>query len=520
MNSNMGKQTMLKKTFQAGSATFISRLFGIARELLFGRFLGVSAISDAFLAAFKIPTLLRKLLAEGALSAAAVPIFVKRMKEGKQEQTNSLMTISLLFFEGFVLFLCVIVFFFPSIVLMIVAPGFSADQLSYAAPFLQIMFPMILFISSSALLAAAVQSVNHFFIPALAPALLNVSLVSALVLCIKYNLSPYWLCFGALFGSFLFFLMHVAVYFKYHFKLSPITRPAYDDFLVMLRKFVFCMLGVGIVEINLYLDMFLGSYLPEGSISLLHYGGRFMNIPLGVLAVSFSTVLLSQLSRITLYAPSRLKFYLLESSKFITFLVIPSMLFLIFTAEKIFSILMFSKNISTENIFIVKWILIIYCLGLVFFSINKILVNVFYSLKDTLTPTLALGVSTIINFLGNLVGIYFWGIYGLAGSTVVSGIVLTFLCFYLLEKKYGIFFYSGNYFNFLGRFVIQILLACSFFIISYFSFLRFFSGTYWYLFFSEMWGYWILVFPLGAISFLFIVLSRKFFGIKLYFLSK
>ncbi|MFH1644655.1 MAG: murein biosynthesis integral membrane protein MurJ [bacterium] len=520
MNSNMGKRTILKKTIQAGSATFLSRLFGIVREVLFGRFLGVNAISDAFLAAFKIPVFLRKLLAEGALSAASVPIFVKRMKEGKQDQANSLMTVSFIFFEGFILLLCVFVFFFPDVVLRVVAPGFSAEQINYAVPFLRIMFPMILFISSSALLASALQAANHFFIPAFAPVLLNISLVTALILCLSFDLSAYWLCFGALFGSVLFFLAHLIVYFNYNFNFFRINETAKQDFWELLRKFIFCLFGVGIVEINLYLDMILSSYLPKGSVSLVHYAGRFMNIPLGVLAISFSTVLLSQLSRISLYAPSRLKFYVLESAKFITFLVIPSMLFLIFSAEKIFSILMFGKNINPENIFIAKWLLIIYCTGLVFFSLNKIFVNVFYSLKDTFTPTIALAASTIINFIGNIVGMYFWGIYGLAGSTVVSAIALTFLCLHFLKTKHGIIFYSANFFNFIGRFLIQILLACAFFIISYFSFLKYFEGTYWYLFFSQQWGYWFVVFTLAFLSFIFIFFSRKIFGLKLYFLSK
>ncbi len=520
MSLNMGKRAILKKTAQAGSATFVSRILGIVREFLFVRFLGVSALSDAFLVAFKIPMFLRKIFAEGALSAAAVPMFVKKIKEGKRDEANGLMTTSFLFFEGLVFILCLCVFFFTQSVIKIVAPGFSAEQISYAVPFLQILFPLIFFISSSALLAAALQAVNHFFVPAFAPALLNISIISTLLFCFKFNLDPYWLCFGALFGGLLIFLSHIIVYFGYNFKFGTISSQAYQDFKFILRKFVFCLVGIGIVEINLFIDTIIGSYLPEGSVTLLHYGGRFMSIPLGIFAVSFSNVLLSHFSRISLYAPSRLKFYLLEVTKFTTFIIVPAVLFLFFTSEKIFSMIMFGKNIGPEKVFIAKWILIIYCMGLVFFALNKILLNIFYSLKDTFTPTIALGISTIVNLFGNIVGMYFWGIYGLPGSTVLSGIVLTFLNFYLLKTKYNITFYSANYFNFLGRFLIQILFVCGFALIAYFSFLNLFKESNWYLFFTVKWGYWLLVFAITVLSYLFIIMGRKIFGLKLYFLSK
>jgi len=520
MNLQMGKKDILKKTAQAGSATFISRMLGITREFLFARFLGVGAISDAFLTAFKVPSFLRKIFAEGALSAASVPIFVKKVKEENKKGANSLMTTSFLFFEGLVFILCLLVFFYTEKVIKIVAPGFSQEQISHAIPFLQILFPMIFFISSAALLASALQAVNHFFIPAFAPALLNIAIVSALIVCLKYNLQPYWLCVGVLFGGSLVFLSHLVVYLKLNFSFGAFSWSEYHDFKSILKKFLFCLLGIGIVEINLFIDMIIGSFLPKGSVTLIHYGGRFMSIPLGIFAVSFSNVLLSQFSRVVLYAPSRLKFYLLEITKFVVLMVVPAALFLFFVSEEIFSIIMFGKKVGPEKIFIAKWILIIYCVGLVFFCLNKILLNIFYSMKDTFTPTLALAISTVVNFIGNVIGIYFWGVYGIPGSTVVSGIALTFLCFWFLRTKYNIFFYTGNFFNFLGRFFVQILIASTFFVIGYFSFLRFVKNFGLDLFFSEQWGFWILVFALASLVALFVFFSRKLFGLRVYFLSR
>ncbi len=102
------KQSILKKTIQVGSSTLISRLFGIVREFLMIRYLGASALSDAFFTAFKIPNSLRKIFAEGALSAAFVPTLVQTVKKKGIQETNSLMTLGFLIFEGIVICLCAV----------------------------------------------------------------------------------------------------------------------------------------------------------------------------------------------------------------------------------------------------------------------------------------------------------------------------------------------------------------------------------------------------------------------------
>ena len=213
MSKNLTKRSILKKTAQFGVTTFISRIFGIIREILKVRFLGIGAIADAFIIAEKIPHLLRKIFAEGALSASFVPVFVRKVKTKELENPNGLMTISFLFFEGIVFLLCLFVFFFPHIVLKIIAPGFSSEQIGYAIPFLRILFPLIFFISSSALFAGALNAVNHFFIPAFGPVLLNIFYISSLLICLKFGLSVYYLCVGVLLGGLCMFLMHMITYF-------------------------------------------------------------------------------------------------------------------------------------------------------------------------------------------------------------------------------------------------------------------------------------------------------------------
>jgi len=148
------------------------------------------------------------------------------------------------------------------------------------------------------------------------------------------------------------------------------------------------------------------------------------------------------------------------------------------------------------------------------------LVNVFYSLHDTRTPTFALAVSAIVNLVFNIIGMKIWGVFGIAASTSFSALVLTYLLLMFLRKKHKFRFYSANYFNFLGRYLLQILFVCILFLILYLSFFKYLCCTEFYQLFYSGWGYWLLVFPLAALACGLIFFSRKFFGIKLYFLSK
>ena len=153
MQEILSKQSILKKTVQVGGNTLVSRFLGLTREILLMRFLGVGVVADAFTAAFLIPNSLRKIFAEGALTAAFVPTFIKvHQKEGR-EKADALMSLAFLAFEGSVLLLCAIVMWKAEVAISIVAPGFSQEQVAATIPCLRILMPFIFFISSSALLS-------------------------------------------------------------------------------------------------------------------------------------------------------------------------------------------------------------------------------------------------------------------------------------------------------------------------------------------------------------------------------
>ena len=296
----LDKKNIIQKVAQVAGLTALSRVFGIVREILQSNFLGVGLVSDAFITAFKIPNFFRHIFAEGALSAAFVPQFVKMIHEKKHEEAASFMTVTLLFFESFLLLLSVLVFFNAEFVTKLLAGGFSQEQIAATAPYLKLLFPLIFFFSGTALLGGALQAVNHFFVPAFGQPFLNIIYISSIVICMSYQFSGYSLCFGILLAAALQFLMHIVTYFWVGLRFGKLTSNSWTQLKQLLARFFPCLSGVSVNEINLLIDLQLSSYLPMGSVSLVYYAMRFVQIPLGIIGVALATVLFPHFSRVAL----------------------------------------------------------------------------------------------------------------------------------------------------------------------------------------------------------------------------
>lgn len=516
------KRSIIRKTFEFGVPTFLSRMLGLVREILQARIMGVGVVSDAFIAAFKIPNSLRKIFAEGALTGALVPTVVSLLKKDGQKSINDLMTLSFLVFEGVLLLLCLLIFWKPYATIKLIAWGFSHEQISYAVPFLRVLVSFILFISSSALLSGALQAMHHFLVPAFAPVLLNVFFIAGLLVCKWFEVSLMYLCGFIVAGSAASFLLHLFVYFKYHFSFGRINKKAWYNFKNLVTKFIPSMIGMSIVEVNLFLDSTVASFLSKGSYTLLYYGGRLMGIPLGVFAVAFSSILLPHFSRVVLYAPKRLGFYLLESAKLVFWVTIPSAILMTLFSQKIFITLFLSDKFPAARIPEASYILIAFLIGLFFFSINKILLNIYYALHDTKLPMYTSAIAATFNFIGDVVLMKSFGTVGIALATSLAGLLQVVLLTYYLYKKYGFEVNLGYFVQFMWRYLLQLCL-----IMPIFYFLHRIinniiqhniSGSM-LNFLTNKAGFWLWTMPLIGIVFVGLYLTRKPFKLRMHFLD-
>lgn len=306
MSSTLHKKSILQKTAAVGSSTLLSRAFGIAREVLTVRYLGAGVVSDAFLTAYKIPNSLRKIFAEGALSAAYIPTFVHMIKRDDKREIDGVMSLSMLVLQGFLSILCLLMVWKADLVMRVIAPGWyesgeatssfmgihlpaawlglgqPLEQVAYAVPFLRILMCIIIFISSSWLLASALQAVNHFFIPAFSPVLVNIVFIAGLVigLWLDIPVSSPFLSYMIVLATFLQFVLHLHMYLTLGFHFGKITAKTWHYFGQIFLKFFPVMIAMSAMEIGNFIDTSFASYLPEGSVSLIYYANRFMGIPL------------------------------------------------------------------------------------------------------------------------------------------------------------------------------------------------------------------------------------------------
>lgn len=516
------QKTILKKTIQVAGSTLLSRFFGILREVLMVRYLGVSGLSDAFLTAFKIPNSLRKIFAEGALSAAFVPTVVSTMHHENKNAVSGLMSLAFLVFEGMVLTLCTFIMIYAEHVIRFIAPGFSQLQILQAVPILHILMPFIFFISSSALLGGALHAVGHFFIPAIAPVIINIVFIIGLGTCLSFNLPVTYFCWFILFAGCVHLALHLIMYFKFHFFFGKITRKDVTIFGRVMGKFLLCLPSISLMELALFIDTSFASLLPAGSISLLFYANRFMGIPLGVFGVAFSTILLPHFSRTHARNPQRLHFYLLESAKFILWVTIPVALVMTFFSEKIFSTIFLSKNFTNIQTQEAGTILIAFLLGLFFFSLNKIVLNIFYAMHAAWIPAIISLIATAINIVLNMLFIERLQATGLALATTISAAIQTILFIVLLKQKYNFRIYLPRFLMFALRYTIQLMIYSLVFWLCYNSIIKVLNACLpspWLVFFTVKIGLWLWVGPLVLFFFVLLYYTRNLFNITLHFLK-
>lgn len=564
----MHRKSIIRKTVQVGSSTLLSRMLGLTREILMANYLGVGILAEAFITAYKIPNSLRKIFAEGALSVSFIPTFVALIKKNKtKEEVNRLMSLSLFFFEGILLLLCLICIWKAEFIIKITAPGWftandqtipfcanirshfadsvfapyidnfissiefmfnvlqancgSSPQVQHAITFLRILMSFILLLSTSALLAGALQAIHHFFVPAFSPVLLNIFFIGGLIICFKGQLSPIYLCWFIMLGGLVQLLLHFFTYFKFGFSLQLPNKNSWKQFSSVVLKFLPCLLSMSILEMYLFVDTSLGSFLPTGSIALIYYANRFMQIPLGVVATALSTILLPYFTQIGMQAPKRLGFYLLESTKLITWIMVPIAFLIGFSSYQIFSTLFLSEKFTIEHAQEASIILIAALYGVVFFSLNKILLNVYYGLHSTVIPMFISIIAVVSNGLISYYLMLKWGAYGIALGTSIAGLIQTILSLILLSYRFSFPLYLNAFTGFLIRFCIQLALIVPCFLGSYiilYNIIKMSFRSYSALFLTKI-GFWAWYIPLACAMVWLLFKTRKLFKIKIYFLE-
>ena len=412
-------------------ATGVSRVFGLVREAVVADRFGTSGSYDAFLIAFFLPHFLRELLAEGALSTAFVTVYTGTLvaDEESNRLASNLLSILVLLFPVVVL---AGVFLAPHY-LPFLASGFGPDKLSLAIHLAQVLFPFIALVGFAAVFMGILNSHRRFFVPSLAPVLLNLGMISGALFLGRGALAQpiYGLAIGALLGAAAELVLQVPSLFRAGFRFRFTLTPLHPGIRRMARLMAPAVLSLAVTEVNLLVDNKFASYLPDGGISSLQYAMRLFSLPLGIFGVSIGAALLPRFSEnLARSENERFSRDLRTGISLTVFVLLPAIAGLYAIGPATIRLLFEHGSFSAASTLRTAYALSFYLVGLLPYGLIFLFTRAFYAMGKTTVPLIgacaAMVANAVLDWL--LVGPMREG--GLAFATsiagVLEGIVLAF----------------------------------------------------------------------------------------------
>jgi putative peptidoglycan lipid II flippase len=396
---------LVKSTAVVGIMTLVSRVLGLARDMVIARF-GVGIGMDAFFVAFKIPNFMRRLFAEGAFSQAFVPVLTEYKTRREAADVKALVDRVAGTLAGVLGLLVLAVVLASPVVVTLFAPGFWNDPLKFdlAAHMLRFTFPYLLFMALVSFAAGILNSYGRFAEAAFAPVWLNVVLIGAALLVAPRIAEPMLaLAWGVLLAGLvqLLFLLPALA----RIRLLPRPRWGWNDTGVrrILRLMVPGIVGSSVSQINLLFDTLLASFLVTGSVSWLYYADRLVEFPLGVFGIALATVILPVLSRAHASESTTDFSRTLDAGlRWVLLIGLPATVGLIALARPVLSTLFQYDDFTAHDVAMSGLALVAYGLGLPGFMLVKVLAPAFYSRQDTRTPVRVAIRAMIANMVMNV----------------------------------------------------------------------------------------------------------------------
>ena len=396
------RKGLLKAAMSMSVITMVSRVLGLVREQVRAHYLGTSMGSDAFGIAFQIPNLLRRLLAEGAMSAGFIPVLSEyRAKEGDEK--------ALSFARNF---------FNLSLLLMMVVSGLGAlgagvivsifawlggepiapEALQLTTDLTRWMFPYIALVSWAAVAQGILNTFKIFWVSATTAVLLNIAIIgAALMLASGMEQPAFAFAIGVLVGGVFQFGFQIPFVYKLGFRWRPDFRlsAGVKRVLVLLVPTIF---GAGVYQVNVLVSQAIAWGVGDGAVSSLQYSSRLLELTLGVFAVALSTVILPALAtHVAKEETQEVKDTIGFSIRLTCFVCFPVTAGLWLTRNETISLLFERGTFDTESTSMTAFALNFHIIGLTFIALTRVFVPVFYAYKDTWRPLWAAVVSMVVN---------------------------------------------------------------------------------------------------------------------------
>lgn len=420
----------------------LSRILGFIRDILIASYVGVSVLSDAFFAAFRLPNFFRRVFAEGAFNSAFVPIFIEKLNDktgNKDEKEFAANIFSLLFY---VLFLFVIIFqIFMPFFMKILFPGFftDLDKSTLLVNFSRITIFYLIFVSVVSLFSGILNSLNKFAVPAASPIILNATLIASIF--VFGPMMPnygYALSLGVAVAGVLQLIFVGYFVARKGFLVYPKLPKITPDMRKFFRKLLPGIIGANVMQINLLVDSIFASMI-AGAVSYLYYADRVNQLPLAMIGIAIGIALLPNLSR-KIKAGEFDEAIKLQNTAIEAglILVMPATLALTILAYPIISTLFERGAFAAEESHNVAQALMFYSFGLPSYVLVKIVEPAFFARGDTKTPMKIAICCLVSNVILNYVFYLFaLGYVGIVLSSVISSYLnLSLLFSNLLRRRH------------------------------------------------------------------------------------
>ena len=428
------------------AATMISRVLAMFREMVMSAYFGAGLFTDAFNIAYRIPNLLRDLFAEGALSSAFIPTFIRTLSHGDREKAwllaNRVINALIVVLGGFTL----LIYFGAKWFVYLLAAGFAniPQKIELTVQMTRILSPFLLCVAIASVVMGMLNAFGRFFVPAMAPSAFNVCCILAGIFLSpfmpRFGLEPIVsMAIGALVGGASQFLVQIpAAYrlgYRYHF-----TLDFGDPGLRHIAKLMLpAVIGLSATQINITVDSQLAGLYGNGPISWLGYAFRLMQLPIGLFGVAIATATLATVSRHAAHDNmEKLQLTVTSSLRLAACLTFPSTAGLILFREEIIRLLYQRGHFLAGDTQQTGRVLFLYATALFAYSAIKILVPTFYALDDTRTPVRTSMITVAIKVAINFLLILPLGFLGLPLATAIASWLNLILLLRSFRKRMGL----------------------------------------------------------------------------------
>src|SRR6185312_4861865 len=427
---------MIRRIATVGGLTLVSRLTGFLRDVVMAAVLGAGPLADAFFVAFRLPNHFRAIFAEGAFAAAFVPAYARTLQQAGLPAAKlfadqigaALITINLVL-------LALAMIFTPEVV-SVLAPGLDPARFDLAVALTRITFPYLALVSIETLFAGILNANNRFAAAAGAPILLNLSIIATLLLTPFFQDAGHAAAWGVLLAGVAIVLV-VGGDAEAHGVGIRFRMPRLDE---PTRKFLKALgpaiIGAGGVQLALFADTLIASYLPTGALSALYYADRINQLPIGVVGIAVGTVLLPEMSRRLAAGDERgAASAQARGIQLALLLTIPCAVSAIVIPDLIMRALFARGAFTVENAAAAGATLAAYSFGLLPFVLLRSFTAPFYARGDTATPVKAALLAASINILLKVVLMGHLAQVGLAAATSVGAWINLSLLGYFARRQ-------------------------------------------------------------------------------------